>query len=134
MPTYEYLCSSCGQRIEIIHPIHGGPPEACPNCGAVGTLRKSFAPPTIVFKGTGWAKKERAAARSSGTESADHGDGGDRKEAAGAGASGSSSTGSGTGSAGSGSAGSGSGSGAKGSDAGSGSSASRGSTGSSTAD
>jgi putative FmdB family regulatory protein len=71
MPTYDYLCSSCGQRVEIVHSIHGGPPEACPNCGAIGTLRKSFAPPAIVFKGTGWAKKERAAARASAKKPSD---------------------------------------------------------------
>jgi putative FmdB family regulatory protein len=71
MPTYEYRCERCGQRMEIIHPIHGEPPAACPNCGAVGTLRKAFAPPAIVFKGSGWAKKERAAARSKAATSKD---------------------------------------------------------------
>jgi len=76
MPTYDYRCSSCGERIEIVHSIHGGPPETCPNCGAKDTLRKEFAPPAIVFKGTGWAKKERAAAsRSSASKSADGGSG-----------------------------------------------------------
>lgn len=61
MPTYDYRCSSCGERVEIVHPIQGGPPDTCPSCGAFGTLRKAFAPPTIHFKGTGWAKKERHA-------------------------------------------------------------------------
>jgi putative FmdB family regulatory protein len=60
MPTYEYRCRSCGESLEIVHSIHGGPPETCPSCGARDTLRKSFAPPTIVFKGSGWAKKERS--------------------------------------------------------------------------
>jgi putative FmdB family regulatory protein len=60
VPTYEYRCSSCGERLEIVHSIHGGPPETCPSCGARDTLRKSFAPPAIVFKGSGWAKKERS--------------------------------------------------------------------------
>jgi putative FmdB family regulatory protein len=61
VPTYDYRCSSCGERVEIVHPIVGGPPDTCPSCGAFGTLRKAFAPPTIHFKGTGWAKKERHA-------------------------------------------------------------------------
>jgi putative FmdB family regulatory protein len=61
MPTYEYRCSSCASRIEIVHSLAGGPPETCPACGAKDTLRKQFAPPAIVFKGSGWAKKERAA-------------------------------------------------------------------------
>ncbi|HET7028204.1 MAG TPA: zinc ribbon domain-containing protein [Candidatus Limnocylindrales bacterium] len=71
MPTYDYLCSSCGRRVEIVHPIQGGPPEACPSCGAVATLRKSFAPPTILFKGTGWAKRDRAAAKASSKAASD---------------------------------------------------------------
>ena len=75
MPTYDYRCSSCGERVEIVHSISGGPPETCPNCGAFATLRKAFAPPTIVFKGSGWAKKERHAAasksRASGASSED---------------------------------------------------------------
>jgi putative FmdB family regulatory protein len=78
VPTYDYRCSSCGERVEIVHSISGGPPETCPNCGAFATLRKAFAPPTIVFKGSGWAKKERHAAasksRSSGTSSEDGSD------------------------------------------------------------
>lgn len=76
MPTYDYRCSSCGERVEIVHSIQGGPPETCPSCGAFGTLRKAFAPPAIHFKGTGWAKKERhaSAARSrSASASADSG-------------------------------------------------------------
>ncbi|MGH2464143.1 MAG: FmdB family zinc ribbon protein [Candidatus Limnocylindrales bacterium] len=60
MPTYDYICSSCGRTSEIVHSINGGPPAACPACGAVGTLRKSFNPPTIHFKGSGWAKKDRS--------------------------------------------------------------------------
>ena len=60
MPTYDYICSNCGKTSEIVHSINGGPPAACPACGAVGTLRKSFNPPTIHFKGSGWAKKDRS--------------------------------------------------------------------------
>jgi putative FmdB family regulatory protein len=65
VPTYDYRCSSCGERVEIVHSINGGPPETCPSCGAFGTLRKAFAPPVIHFKGSGWAKKERHAAAKS---------------------------------------------------------------------
>ncbi len=67
MPTYEYRCSSCGEQVDIVHSIHAGPPETCPACGGRDTLRKSFAPPAIVFKGTGWAKKERSSRPSSGS-------------------------------------------------------------------
>jgi putative FmdB family regulatory protein len=64
MPIYDYLCSSCGQRTEVIHGIHDPTPRFCPSCGAEGTLRKGFSTPAILFKGSGWAKKDRAATRS----------------------------------------------------------------------
>ncbi|HEY3522165.1 MAG TPA: zinc ribbon domain-containing protein [Candidatus Limnocylindrales bacterium] len=99
MPTYEYRCSSCGNRLEIIHSIHGGPPETCPSCGARDTLRKAFAPPAIVFKGSGWAKKERSSRPSgardgeSSSKGGDAGSGGEgtkeKKDSAAAGSSGS---------------------------------------------
>lgn len=61
MPTYDYVCSNCGHRFEVIHGVFGTGPTECPNCHAHGTLRKAIAAPTIVFKGTGWAKKDRGA-------------------------------------------------------------------------
>ena len=64
MPTYDYVCSNCGRTSEIVHSINGSPPVACPACGAVGTLRKAFNPPTIHFKGSGWAKKDRSSGHS----------------------------------------------------------------------
>ena len=63
MPIYDYVCSSCGQRTEVIHGIHDDAPRFCPSCGAEGTLRKGFSTPAILFKGSGWAKKDRAATR-----------------------------------------------------------------------
>jgi putative FmdB family regulatory protein len=86
MPIYEYTCSSCGQKTEILHGIHDPVPPFCPECGAEGTLRKGFAPPAIVFKGSGWAKKDRAATRSPGSpssSSASGGSGGDGESGSG---------------------------------------------------
>ena len=73
MPTYEYACSACGRRSDILHGVHDTAPTVCPACGAEGTLRKAFAAPAIVFKGTGWAKKERRSSPSS-AKSRDGGD------------------------------------------------------------
>ena len=78
MPIYEYTCSACGHRTDILHGIHDPAPAFCPECGAEGTLRKGFAPPAIVFKGSGWAKKDRAATRSPGS-SKSSGDGSESK-------------------------------------------------------
>jgi putative FmdB family regulatory protein len=66
MPIYEYVCSSCRLRTEVVHGIHGHGPLACSHCGAEGTMTKAFAPPAIHFKGSGWAKKDRAATSSPG--------------------------------------------------------------------
>ncbi|MBN1497942.1 MAG: YibE/F family protein [Spirochaetes bacterium] len=33
MPTYDYLCSSCGNRFERFQSISGAPSESCPSCG-----------------------------------------------------------------------------------------------------
>ncbi len=60
MPTYDYVCTACGHRMEVVHGIHGHHPDACPACGA--TMRKGFTAPTVHFKGSGWAKKDRGAA------------------------------------------------------------------------
>jgi putative FmdB family regulatory protein len=73
MPTYDYICSNCGKTTEIVHSINAGPPAACPACGAVGTLRKAFNPPTIHFKGSGWAKKDRSGGHSRPSRSSDSG-------------------------------------------------------------
>ncbi len=57
MPTYDYACSTCGHRMEVLHGVHAHGPRSCPNCG--GPMHKLFAPPAIHFKGSGWAKKDR---------------------------------------------------------------------------
>jgi len=60
MPTYDYLCPN-GHRFEVIHSVTADGPSVCPICGA-SPVRKAFAPPTVHFKGSGWAKKDRGAA------------------------------------------------------------------------
>ena len=77
MPTYEYVCAHCGHRFDVIHGIFAEGPTACPSCGE-GPVRKGFSAPSIHFKGTGWAKKDRSAARSKSSKpAADSGDGKD---------------------------------------------------------
>jgi putative FmdB family regulatory protein len=60
MPFYDYVCSGCGRRTEVMHGIHAEGPTTCEVCG--GALKKAMSPPAIVFRGTGWAKKERSTA------------------------------------------------------------------------
>jgi len=62
MPIYDYLCSACDHRADILHGINDLGPLFCPSCGAEGSMRKQFSAPTIHYKGSGWAKKDRGAA------------------------------------------------------------------------
>jgi putative FmdB family regulatory protein len=59
MPIYEYVCTACDHRADILHGINDPGPNFCPSCGREGTMRKQFAPPAIHYKGSGWAKKDR---------------------------------------------------------------------------
>jgi len=61
VPAYDYECRNCGHRIEVIHGVHDTGPTACEICG--GPMRKLLSTPAIVFKGSGWAKKDARDAR-----------------------------------------------------------------------
>jgi putative FmdB family regulatory protein len=52
MPTYEYACTECGNRVEVFRRLDEEPMTVCERCG--GTLRKVFHPAGIVFKGSGF--------------------------------------------------------------------------------
>jgi putative FmdB family regulatory protein len=52
MPLYEYVCSSCGARLERRQRFDDEPLRDCPNCGS--TLNRLIHPVGIVFKGSGW--------------------------------------------------------------------------------
>ncbi len=75
MPTYEYACTSCGERTEARQSFDDPPLETCLVCG--GKLRKLYSPVGIVFKGTGFystdGKKPAAGA-------GDKSDGSDKKD------------------------------------------------------
>jgi putative FmdB family regulatory protein len=60
VPIYDYVCSSCRHRVEVIHGINDAGPRFCPSCGTEGTMRKALVSPAIHFKGSGWAKKDRS--------------------------------------------------------------------------
>jgi putative FmdB family regulatory protein len=68
MPTYEYACTSCGERTEAKQGFDDPPLEICEFCG--GKLRKVYSPVGIVFKGSGFyatdARKKSSKAASSG--------------------------------------------------------------------
>ena len=52
MPLYEYRCTQCFRRVEIIQKVGGPPLEKCKVCG--GAMKKVISSPAIQFKGSGW--------------------------------------------------------------------------------
>jgi putative FmdB family regulatory protein len=52
MPLYEYLCTNCGDRTEVLQRLGAAPPSHCPHCG--GPLERLISAPSLQFKGTGW--------------------------------------------------------------------------------
>ena len=65
MPTYEYACTACGQRLEAVQNFTDDPLTECPECG--GVLRKVYGAVGIVLKGSGFYKTDsRAAAAANG--------------------------------------------------------------------
>jgi putative FmdB family regulatory protein len=66
MPTYEYVCRSCGTHVEVYQRFSDDPLTECGVCG--GPLRKVFHPAGILFKGSGFyaTDSRRASAGASG--------------------------------------------------------------------
>jgi putative FmdB family regulatory protein len=62
MPVYDYVCGACRHRFEVFHGLNEAGPHQCPLCE--GPVTRAFAPPTILFKGSGWAKVDRRATSS----------------------------------------------------------------------
>lgn len=52
MPTYEYLCRQCGDRMEVWQSFKDDPLSLHESCG--GSLRKVFHARGVVFKGPGF--------------------------------------------------------------------------------
>lgn len=56
MPTYQYLCTSCGRDLEIRQSFSDPSLTVCPECE--GSLRKVFNAVGVVFKGSGFYKTD----------------------------------------------------------------------------
>jgi putative FmdB family regulatory protein len=56
MPTYEYVCKNCGERLEAVQSFHDAALTTCPRCA--GELKKVFGSVGIVFKGSGFYKND----------------------------------------------------------------------------
>jgi putative FmdB family regulatory protein len=63
VPTYQYACTDCAERLEVVQRFSDDPLTVCPTCG--GKLRKVFSPVGIVFKGTGFYRTDSRSSQKS---------------------------------------------------------------------
>lgn len=55
MPTYEYECTGCGQRVDVFQRMTDPLLTRCPQCGATEGLRRLIgAGAGIIFRGSGF--------------------------------------------------------------------------------
>lgn len=67
MPLYEYECTNCKERVEVIQRISDPPYTHCPKCGA--EMKKLISSPAIQFKGSGFYKTDYASSKPTSTSS-----------------------------------------------------------------
>lgn len=63
MPLYEYECTNCKERVEIIQRVSDPPQPQCAKCGAA--MKKLISSPAIQFKGSGFYKTDYASSKPS---------------------------------------------------------------------
>jgi putative FmdB family regulatory protein len=54
MPTYDYECSACANRLEAFHSMSDPPLLKCPKCGKRRLKRLIGAGAGVIFKGSGF--------------------------------------------------------------------------------
>ncbi len=54
MPTYDYECRACGEKLEIFHSMTEVARKKCPKCGKSKLERMIGAGSGFIFKGTGF--------------------------------------------------------------------------------
>src|SRR5947209_4107400 len=56
VPTYQYVCTACGQDLEAVQSFSDTALTDCPACS--GRLRKRFGSVGVVFKGSGFYRND----------------------------------------------------------------------------
>jgi putative FmdB family regulatory protein len=54
MPTYDYICTSCGNAWELEQRIVEDPAKDCPKCGQATAKRQISSGAGFILKGGGW--------------------------------------------------------------------------------
>lgn len=75
MPTYQYACTSCSERREVVQRMTDAPLTTCEACG--GTLRKVLYPVGVVFKGSGFYRTDSRGKASTNGSKGEHKNGDD---------------------------------------------------------
>jgi putative FmdB family regulatory protein len=68
LPTYQYACTACDERLEAQQSFTDDALTVCPSCE--GRLRKVFNAVGIVFKGSGFYRNDSRTAPANGTSDA----------------------------------------------------------------
>jgi putative FmdB family regulatory protein len=68
VPTYQYVCTECGDQVEAVQKFTDDPLTMHDACG--GRLRKVFSPVGIVFKGSGFYRTDSRKGSSASTPAA----------------------------------------------------------------
>ena len=58
MPTYDYVCQSCGHEFDKFQSISEAPVKTCPHCGKNEVVRKISGGTGMIFKGSGFYKTD----------------------------------------------------------------------------
>jgi putative FmdB family regulatory protein len=66
VPTYEYVCASCGNHFDTVQSFSDPPLQRCEICG--GQIRRVFHPAGILFKGSGFYSTDNRRAGSGGSK------------------------------------------------------------------
>jgi putative FmdB family regulatory protein len=78
VPTYQYACTDCADRLEVVQKFTDDSLSVCPACG--GRLRKIFSPVGIVFKGSGFYRNDSRTSQKSAEPAAASSNGSDGKK------------------------------------------------------
>ena len=53
MPIYDFQCTSCGHKLELLRKISDASTTTCPNCNQE-TFNKMLSAPNFQLSGSGW--------------------------------------------------------------------------------
>lgn len=78
MPIYEYVCSKCGDHLEVIQKMDDKPLTRCAKCK--GKLEKAISRSSFAFKGSGWYVTDYAKSGSAALDSKSKGESSSKSE------------------------------------------------------